>query len=150
MRPTLRFVEPKTTEQPARAVAFSAREQLVKQRSEAINALRGHLYEFGRVAPEGIGYLIRLLGLSQDEVEKVRADMAGGDRSAMPGLVRISFGTYNSTDDFDQIAVALEQVAAGKLGTTYWQDPATGDYIAEGLPMDPANVFSISRPGCRP
>ena len=54
-RPTMRFVEPKTEEQQARAVAFRAREQIVKQRTEAINALRAHLYEFGHVAPEKEG-----------------------------------------------------------------------------------------------
>lgn len=89
--------------------------------------------------------LIRLLGLSQDAVENVRADMVGGDRSAVPGLVRISFGMYNSTEDIDRLAVALEQIAAGQLGTTYRQDRDSGDYIAEGLPMDPADAFSISR-----
>jgi transposase len=65
-RPTMRFVEPKTTEQQARAVAFRAREQLVKQRTEAINALRAYLYEFGHVAPEGIGYLPRLAQVVAD------------------------------------------------------------------------------------
>jgi transposase len=60
LRPTMRFVEPKTADQQARAVAFRTREQLVKQRTEAVNALRSHLYEFGHVAPEGIGYLPRL------------------------------------------------------------------------------------------
>ena len=58
-RPTMRFVEPKSAEQQARAVAFRTREQLVKQRTEAVNALRSHLYEFGHVAPEGIGYVPR-------------------------------------------------------------------------------------------
>src|SRR5690606_1832885 len=56
LRPTMRFVEPKSSDQQARAVAFRTREQLVKQRTEAVNALRSHLYEFGHVAPEGIGY----------------------------------------------------------------------------------------------
>jgi transposase len=60
LRPTMRFVEPKTAEQQARAVAFRTREQLVKQRTEAVNALRSHLYEFGHVAPVGIGYVPRL------------------------------------------------------------------------------------------
>ncbi|NYS26225.1 transposase [Rhodobacteraceae bacterium 2376] len=54
-RPTMRFVEPKTEAQQARAVAFRAHEQIMKQRTEAINALRAHLYEFGHVAPEGVG-----------------------------------------------------------------------------------------------
>ncbi|MGI9043663.1 MAG: IS110 family transposase [Gemmatimonadaceae bacterium] len=60
LRPTMRFVAPKSADQQARAVAFRTREQLVKQRTEAVNALRSHLYEFGYVAPEGIGYVPRL------------------------------------------------------------------------------------------
>ena len=60
LRPTMRFVEPKSADQQAHAVAFRTREQLVKQRTEAVNALRSHLYEFGHVAPEGIGYVPRL------------------------------------------------------------------------------------------
>jgi transposase len=39
---------------------FRTREQFLKQRTEAINALQSHLYEFVYVAPEGIGYLPRL------------------------------------------------------------------------------------------
>ncbi len=66
LRPTMRFVEPKTADQQARAVAFRTREQLVKQRTEAVNALRSHLYEFGHVAPEGIGYLSRLAKVVDD------------------------------------------------------------------------------------
>jgi transposase len=65
-RPTMRFVEPKSTDQQARAVAFRTREQLVKQRTEAVNALRSHLYEFGHVAPEGIGYVPRLERVIED------------------------------------------------------------------------------------
>ncbi|WP_157962041.1 IS110 family transposase [Acuticoccus kandeliae] len=59
-RPTMRFVTPKSADQHARAIAFRTREQLVKQRTEAVNTLRSHLYEFGLVAPEGIGYVSRL------------------------------------------------------------------------------------------
>jgi len=66
LRPTMRFVEPKTADQQARAVVFRTREQLLKQRTEAINALRAHLYEFGHVAPVGIGYLPRLAEVVDD------------------------------------------------------------------------------------
>lgn len=89
-------------------------------------------------------YLIRLLGLTDDAVDAVRASMASGDRSAVPGLVRISVGIYNSTQDIDQLSVALEQIAAGRLGITYRQNPDSGDYIADGVPMNPADAFSIS------
>ena len=54
-RPIMGFVEPKPADQQARAVAFRMREQLVKPRTEAVNALWSYLHAFGHVAPEGIG-----------------------------------------------------------------------------------------------
>jgi transposase len=75
-RPTMRFVEPKTEEQQSRAIVFRSREQLVNQRTELVNSLRAHLYEFGYVAPQGIGHLSRLAGVIEDET------------AALPDLVR--------------------------------------------------------------
>lgn len=66
-RPTMRFVEPKTEEQQSRAIMFRTREQLVNQRTELVNALRAHLYEFGHIAPQGIRYLNRLECFVEDE-----------------------------------------------------------------------------------
>jgi transposase len=59
-RPEMRFVEPKTQEQQARAVLFRARERLVHQRTELVNALRAVLYEYGHVVPQGIGQIKRM------------------------------------------------------------------------------------------
>ena len=52
-RSTMRFVEIKTQEQQARAMLFRTRDLLVRQRTQMINALRGHLSEHGVVAPQG-------------------------------------------------------------------------------------------------
>ncbi|MGY4230191.1 transposase [Bradyrhizobium sp. USDA 4503] len=46
-RPTMRFVAVKSAEQQAAAVVFRARDLLVRQRTQTINAIRGHLAEFG-------------------------------------------------------------------------------------------------------
>ncbi len=54
-RPTMRFVAVKGEEQQARAMLFHTRDLLVRQRTQTINALRGHLAEFGVVAPQGGG-----------------------------------------------------------------------------------------------
>ena len=59
-RPTMRFVAVKTEEEQARSVVFRARELLVHQRTQTINALRGHLAEFGLVVPLGIHNVRRL------------------------------------------------------------------------------------------
>ncbi|MDJ0631125.1 MAG: IS110 family transposase [Rhodobacter sp.] len=52
-RPEMRFVEPKSNEQIARGVLFRARDRLVRQRTEQINALRSVLYEQGQIFPKG-------------------------------------------------------------------------------------------------
>ena len=62
-RPEMRFVEPKTEEQQARAVLFRARDRLVRQRTESINALRAVLYEYGHTFPQGIVNLKRIEAL---------------------------------------------------------------------------------------
>lgn len=53
-RPTMRFVPVKDEEQQANGVLFRTRDLLVQQRTQCINALRGHLAEYGHVFPQGI------------------------------------------------------------------------------------------------
>jgi transposase len=53
-RPTMRFVPVKSDAQQANAVVFRARDLLVRQRTQCINALRGHLSEYGYTIPQGI------------------------------------------------------------------------------------------------
>ena len=65
-RPTMRFVAVKTEEQQARAMLFHTRDLLVRQRTQTINALRGHLSEFGVVAPQGPAHVGRLASALDD------------------------------------------------------------------------------------
>jgi transposase len=53
-RPTMHFVPVKSAAQQAAATPLSVRELLVRQRTQLINALRGHASEFGIVAGRGI------------------------------------------------------------------------------------------------
>ena len=50
-RPTMRFVPVKTADQQAAVLLHRGRERLVRQRTGLVNALRGHLAEFGVIAP---------------------------------------------------------------------------------------------------
>lgn len=52
-RPSMSFVAVKSAEKQGRAVAFRTHQCFVRQRTQLINALRGHLAEFGLVAPKG-------------------------------------------------------------------------------------------------
>lgn len=70
-RPTMRFVQPKTATAQAAAVVFRSRDLLVRQRTQLINALRGHLAEFGYVARQGpwnVGRLIELISDPSSEI----------------------------------------------------------------------------------
>lgn len=57
----------KSAETQARAVAFRTHQCLVRQRTQLINALRGHLAEFGLVAPKGPASLKLLKNALDDE-----------------------------------------------------------------------------------
>ena len=65
-RPTMRFVAVKTEEQQARGMLFRTRDLLVRQRTQTINALRGHLAEFGVIAPQGPAHVARLASAVAD------------------------------------------------------------------------------------
>ena len=60
-RPSMRAVPIKTVEQQAEAMILKHREMLVGQRTQAINALRGHAAEFGTVVAKGCQNVVALL-----------------------------------------------------------------------------------------
>lgn len=78
-RPTMRFVEPKTPEQQARAMVFRTRELFVRQRTQTINALRAHLAEHGLIAPKGLWNLSsirQLIDQAEDTVDGLIVETA--------------------------------------------------------------------------
>jgi transposase len=60
-RPSMRSVAVKSVDQQADGIILKHREMLVGQRTQAINALRGHAAEFGVVAAKGIVKVAALL-----------------------------------------------------------------------------------------
>ena len=65
-RPTMHFVAVKTEAQQAQGMLFRTRDLLVRQRTQTINALRGHLAEYGVVAPLGRARIGQLAGVLED------------------------------------------------------------------------------------
>jgi transposase len=68
-RPTMRFVAVKTEEQQARSMIFRTRDLFVRQRTQLINALRGHLAEHGVIAPNGPAN-VRLLAAALNDADR--------------------------------------------------------------------------------
>jgi transposase len=70
-RPTMRFVAVKSETKQASAVIFRARDLLVGQRTQIINAVRGHLAEYGLIAPQGPAHVERLIVQVDDPTSSV-------------------------------------------------------------------------------
>jgi transposase len=69
--PTMRFVMPKSEQTQAAALVFRARDLLVKQRTQIINALRGHLAEFGLVVAKGPAHVSQFVLAVADPEEPI-------------------------------------------------------------------------------
>lgn len=99
-----------------------------------VAAILGH--EFGIGVRSGCfcahPYILHLLGLNHDESRKVREQMLSGDKSNMPGLIRASFGLYNTIGEIDALVEALINIANGNYHGRYRQNIASGEYVADG------------------
>ena len=69
-RPTMRFVGVKSAEQQGRLMQHRARDLLLRQQTQVINALRAHLAELGIVAAKGREGLKELLTIIADESDE--------------------------------------------------------------------------------
>jgi hypothetical protein len=61
----------------------------------------------------------------------------------MPGLVRASFGLYNTTEEVDALVEALNRIARGAYSGKYHQVMTSGEYIPQGWLPEFENYFSI-------
>jgi len=104
-------------------------------------------YEFGIGVRSGCfcahPYILHLLGLSHEEAVQVRSDIISGDRSNMPGLIRASFGLYNSLEEVDILVDALARIAQGDYQGKYQQDIVSGEYTPVGWEPDYERYFSL-------
>ena len=66
-RPSMRFVAVKSEQQQAASLVFRTRDLLVRQRTQIINAIRGHLTEYGWIAPKGPSHVTMLADLLEEE-----------------------------------------------------------------------------------
>jgi selenocysteine lyase/cysteine desulfurase len=78
-------------------------------------------------------YLIRLLGVGQEGLDRARAAVRRGARGAIPGAVRASCGLGTTDADVEALLHALRVLAAGAPPPVrYVQDDVTGDFWPEG------------------
>jgi len=91
-------------------------------------------------------YLIRLLGLGHEELERFREAARHHDRHALPGAVRASAGISTTSCDIDRLLDAVAIVAGTAPAVEYVADPLTGDYWPRGYGRPDAAVAPVT--GC--
>jgi transposase len=140
-RPTMRFVAVKSEEQQAAAVVFRARDLVVRQRTQIINAMRGHLAEFGIVAAKGPFHVAKLVTAIED-------DRSGIPEMARP-ILRLLVEQLRSLDervallDRELARRAKEDAEAKRLMTIPGIGPITATALAALAPT--AQAFKRGR-----
>jgi cysteine desulfurase/selenocysteine lyase len=94
-------------------------------------------------------YILRLLKVSGEDAIRHQQDILDGSRVGLPGLVRISFGCYNTIEEVDHAVEVLARIAAGDIEGEYEQDPSSGEYWPQGYQADYERYFVLA-PGLRP
>lgn len=141
-QPSMRFVPVKTPASQAALVAHSVRDLLVRQRTMLVNALRGHLAEFGIVAPRGLHKVEVLVAAVADETDGRLPESA---RGALQLLVA-ELATIDRRIKMIETAIvarARTELAARRLTTIPGIGPIIATRIAAVVP-DPS-VFRSGR-----
>ena len=88
-------------------------------------------------------YVVHLLQLDVAESARWQANLRAGDKSDMPGMVRASFGCYNTTGDIDRLVAMLNRIARGDYQGDYVLDRATGEYHPRGFEEPLGDYFLL-------
>lgn len=141
MRPTMRFVPVKSEETQGAAMVFRIRELLIRQRTQAINALRGHLGEFGKIVPQGAANVSKLIAIVEDPESGLPADAIPTLKVLMGSLAHLE--AEISKLDAEIVRRAKENEVARRLMTV----PGIGPLIATAIAVlaPPPETFRKAR-----
>ena len=139
-RPTMRFVPAKTEAQQAAAVELKTRDLLVRQRTQAVNALRAQMAEYGIIASPGAAKLTELIAVVHDTGDERLPALA---RTVLLELVRHIDSLEEGIERLDRqmIRRTREDGTARRLATI----PGVGAVTAaalQGLVPDPHGFAS--------
>lgn len=140
-RPTMRFVPVKSEETQGAAMVFRIRELLIRQRTQTINALRGHLGEFGMIVPQGAANMSKLIAIVEDPESGLPADAIPTFKVLMASLAHLEVEIGKL--DAEIARCAKENEVARRLMTV----PGIGPLIATAIAVlaPPPETFRKAR-----
>lgn len=108
-RPAMRFAAVKTEQQQALLLDHRTRDLLIRQRTMMVNALRGHLAEFGVIAAKGPAGAQAVLAAVEAE-----AGPPGVPPVALPALRVLAAGVRGLSEQIEAIEKRLKAARAGE------------------------------------
>jgi len=141
-RPSMRFVAVKSEQQQAAGLVFRTRDLLVRQRTQLINAIRGHLTEYGWIAPKGPSHVAMLADLLE---EKMARSLPEAARAMFLLMLDLLAGLEGKIADLDKEIArrAREDEVSRRLMTVPGVGPISATAIAALAP--PAETFVKGR-----
>lgn len=102
IRKTMRFVPIKTAEQQAAAMVLKTRALLVRQRTQAVNALRAHLAVLGIIGTAGAAKVEALISIVRDETD---ARLPAAARFALMAIADVIHASADQIDGLEHAIV---------------------------------------------
>jgi transposase len=127
-RPSMRFVPVKSVEQQDTMVLHRTRSLLMRQRVQIANAIRGHMAEFGVVAPIGRLGLDRLIDIIADDEDARVPDAARASLLMLVAQLRL---VNRQVLDNDRRIIAVAR--SSELGRRLMEVPGVGPVLASAL-----------------
>ena len=139
-RPTMRFVPIKGAEQRSVLLLHRTRELLVRQRTGLINALRGHVAEFGIVVAQGARNVAKLIAVIADQDGKRLPPLA---KDVLRLLVEQLRATEGKLAELERHLLAWHRAneVSQRLATVPGVGPITATAVAATV-GDPAHFRS--------
>ena len=89
-------------------------------------------------------YVKELLRVSPEDDHRLTAEVLAGNKMNMPGMVRASFGCYNTTGDVDRLVEMLRRIVRKEYTGTYVQQRSSGAFTAKGFHPDFARQLPLA------
>jgi cysteine desulfurase/selenocysteine lyase len=71
-------------------------------------------------------YVQHLLGMTRDASRSIVERLRSGEHQEMPGLIRASFGIYNTLEEVDAFVEVLDRIRSGDHAGKYVRNPSSG------------------------
>ena len=88
-------------------------------------------------------YLKRLMKVTEKESDEMIQKIIAGDKSELPGAVRVSFGAYNTFKEIDDLFVMIDKIIKNEFKGNYMAAKQLGIYRPEGFVFNYSDYFEL-------